>query len=1056
MKILNCYLIKGILVAAILGSVAACGGGGAEAPGPGSGPGPAPKIHTVSVGDDRIVDEGSSGGTTEVQFSLALDTPAPSAVNVDYSVVHLTTEDPDFTDSSGTITIAAGDTQATITLSAVADAAFELDEEFTVVLSNPSSNAVIGSGEASGILVNDDPLTVIMDLINLGFFNGTLVGASVDIDYQLLIDLEDLLRDLGLTELLIPYDIYYESDIHIPFIVASGNLLIILGESGSGTIQFLLPQSFGSLAIGGNFLVEFDWSAFFDELPSATWEFLVPVEGDDVDPNVPILQVVDANLLVEGDAGTTTDMTFIATLSEPLADPVELTWATIDATAIAPLDYEAASGSVTIAAGSTVADFTVTANGDDEPEGPETFIVSLVAETDAAILGFPWATGIINDDDTAVEIRRISIQNSDIIEGDSGTADMQFSAVLDAPATTAVTFRFATSNRDADAGSDYEQTEGERTFQPGESELTIPVPVFGDTDPEDDETFILAVTNTFGNATAAGNGIGTIRTDDPIARLSVVDMALAEGDSGTTTFPLVVTLTESLDVSLDVSFVTNDLTATAGEDYTAADSILTIPAGATEGQVEITVAGDTDAEDDEVFEVVITTDSESAMIVDDTGNGTILNDDSAGGWAGAELVFEGDPFGGGRSAVRPQVGFGPGNERQIVFLRDFAVWHTVSSGRNVWTTPEEITTINSLTWAPRLAVDSSGNAVTVLAKDFFESHSYVAGSGWQPDVLPLAVEVDNDLQLAGDPASGEAVAVWREPSNPSNNNSHSVWAARYLPGTGWVDMGLVENEDPVTSPAEVALAPNGDAITVFPQPSTVGGFSDVVAYRLDGSTWVGPAILDNVDGEYAKTPKIDINANGDAAVVWFQAEPVLSGIERDSIYISRYDASSGQWSDADLVETEVAFTARDPDVAIDADGNVFVVWLQQSPDYSTENLLGNRYDAATDMWSGPQLLELDDTATSRPIISQQVVADDLGNAIAVWIQNDGVLQNVRAARYSADDAEWKPAELLEEIDTGDANIPRLVIDRSTGNAMVAWHHSDGSRTDVWANRYTNN
>lgn len=113
-------------------------------------------------------------------------------------------------------------------------------------------------------------------------------------------------------------------------------------------------------------------------------------------------------------------------------------------------------------------------------------------------------------------------------------------------------------------------------------------------------------------------------------------------------------------------------------------------------------------------------------------------------------------------------------------------------------------------------------------------------------------------------------------------------------------------------------------------------------------------------------------------------------------------------------------SARDSDVAIDAGGNVFVVWLQQSPDYSTEDLMANRYHAASDTWSGAQPLEFDDTATRQPIVGQQIVADNLGNAIAVWVQSDGVLQNLRAARYSAADAQWLPGELLEELDTGDA------------------------------------
>ena len=78
-------------------------------------------------------------------------------------------------------------------------------------------------------------------------------------------------------------------------------------------------------------------------------------------------------------------------------------WATSDGTAVAGQDYTAVSnGSVTIAAGATTAEFTVTVTGDQTDEPNETFNVTIsMPGSLAAILGGATATvtGTIIDDD---------------------------------------------------------------------------------------------------------------------------------------------------------------------------------------------------------------------------------------------------------------------------------------------------------------------------------------------------------------------------------------------------------------------------------------------------------------------------------------------------------------------------------------------------------------------------------------------------------------------------------------------------------------------------------
>jgi chitinase len=71
----------------------------------------------------------------------------------------------------------------------------------------------------------------------------------------------------------------------------------------------------------------------------------------------------------------------------------------------------------------------------------------------------------------------------------------------------AVTVDFTTANAwfsSATAGIDYQATSGTLTFLPGETSKTIEVIIYGDTEVEEDEGFLM----TLGNAIGADAGMG--------------------------------------------------------------------------------------------------------------------------------------------------------------------------------------------------------------------------------------------------------------------------------------------------------------------------------------------------------------------------------------------------------------------------------------------------------------------------------------------------------------------------------------------------------------------
>src|SRR5205807_9154756 len=83
--------------------------------------------------------------------------------------------------------------------------------------------------------------------------------------------------------------------------------------------------------------------------------------------------------------------------------------------------------------------------------------------------------------------------------------------------------------------------------------------------------------------------------------LTIDDVRVAEGDSGTRTARFTVSLSPASTQSVTVDYATADGTATAGSDYDAASGTLTFASGQTSKNVDVAVHGDTVPENNETF-----------------------------------------------------------------------------------------------------------------------------------------------------------------------------------------------------------------------------------------------------------------------------------------------------------------------------------------------------------------------------------------------------------------------------------------------------------------------
>jgi len=115
----------------------------------------------------------------------------------------------------------------------------------------------------------------------------------------------------------------------------------------------------------------------------------------------------------------------------------------------------------------------------------------------------------------------------------------------------------------------------------------------------------------------------------PVA-ISITDVALAEGNTGTTSAVFTVSLSRTNSQVVSVDYATVDGSAQAGSDYIASAGTVTWLPGTTNQSIAISVYGDTTIEPNETFALNLQN-PVNAVLARSSATGTIQNDDGLPG-----------------------------------------------------------------------------------------------------------------------------------------------------------------------------------------------------------------------------------------------------------------------------------------------------------------------------------------------------------------------------------------------------------------------------------------
>ena len=559
-------------------------------------------------------------GSAQVTFTIELSQVSTDNVTVDYATSDTTAEaGEDYTQTSGTLTFAAGETTKDVSIPILDDNVHETLERFHFTISNPTG-ATLPAFPQAQVSISDDespPTATIADVtVNEGATTMTLTlnlshESSKPTGYQ------TFTSNVGGT--------------------ATRDIDYVNFLSG-GEKNFTVPA--GDTQATLDIAITDDEAAESSETITIDWEKIVITGNGEVTPAA----IAFTGTITDNDSGaqltiqdasadeTNSSIAFRIDSSETLTQDVTFNYSTSigasDSAEADDFDPESAV-SHTLSAGSVRGLIDIYLNDDDLYEGDETFTVTISNPVNASIAD-ATATGTIIDDETQPTLE---VSPASATEGD----DIIFLVDLIGPLTEDdVTFNYATSRESDDnsESNDFTRTTGTETIAAGNSAAIITVPTSDDGTNhtnslyEGNETFTFTIFNPTVAAILHATAKGTILDDEdvPTASFQTISQQASENSGTVNNFIQfdIAPLTEgSAQISLTITG-----TATAGQDYETPDTTLTLSPRQSQFSEPITINDDNVYEISETVIVTLVAESDNIQIDPITGTKTLYISDN--------------------------------------------------------------------------------------------------------------------------------------------------------------------------------------------------------------------------------------------------------------------------------------------------------------------------------------------------------------------------------------------------------------------------------------------
>lgn len=333
-----------------------------------------------------------------------------------------------------------------------------------------------------------------------------------------------------------------------------------------------------------------------------------------------------------------------------------------------------------------------------------------------------------------------------------------------------------------------------------------------------------------------------------------------------------------------------------------------------------------------------------------------------------------------------------------------------------------------------VAVDGEGNATAVWIQattdgpEIIEAATRPVGGAWS-DSVPIAGPSQSkvDLQLVVN-SEGDAAVLWIA----YGGGEQVVRAATRPAGEAWSQPVTLSDSEGEANEPGLAIDEQGNVTAIW--TADVGWEEGVIeaATFPAGGEWSEPVELSD-DTRAARAPEVAVDPQGNVTAVWV----LNTGSRDDGVVQSATLPAGGEWSE-EPVDVSGEELASRPRIVVDAEGDATVVWQQQDiPAGSGFRIFVQTSHRVDGTWSEPLSLTREDWISTNP----ELTVDQQGNVTAIWTggQPGTATRHLTVRGRSAAGSWGEPHDLVTKSglsEPGESDFG-LATD-SEGNVTAIW------------------
>jgi hypothetical protein len=447
-------------------------------------------VVTISVSPSSIAENGGVAVVTAV-----LSNASTQDVSVNFSFSGTATNNTDYSRSATAVTINAGSTSGSISITAIQDATYDGNETVIVDVSSVTNGTENGSQQVTVTIIDDE----VQPTVNLSA-STTTIAENAGVAY-----LAALLSHASYQEIQCGIEFLGQAAYNFDY-SRSGILIGIPAGSTSGSISITALQD---ALDEDSETITVQFGTIINGTAGATNSLSFTITDDDASPTVTIS--ASATTISEN-AGTAY---FLATLSAPSGRTASFTVNVATGTATDGLDFSASTTSFFWPAGTTTASIGVTSLADILFESNETIVLLLSSPTNCAA-GSPFSASITIVNEYMEPFVSLSASTASISEnGGSSTVFATLDHTHSADVTVVVAFTGS-----ATLNTDYSRTTNSIVIVSGASSGSISITALQESVGEANETVIVSISNVTNGTAASAASVTTISIVDDDSRAS--------------------------------------------------------------------------------------------------------------------------------------------------------------------------------------------------------------------------------------------------------------------------------------------------------------------------------------------------------------------------------------------------------------------------------------------------------------------------------------------------------------------------------------------------------